>query len=220
MILLGILLAGLGLAMIVARDFMWSLTEMGNSFAGRQSERTELWEAGQILSAIVLLLVGVGVICASINQSQEAARQDADATVMTIETVDRLEAVFAESLDEWQTLERRQVVQVQPSTLGIRADGIFYGRCLSNDFFLFVLNFEESYRDFAYAPERSPDFCKPDSVILSIENSYGGGWYEIFTVAPTHAFITRTPVPTPTATVTRTPAPPRTPTATPPRGIR
>src|SRR5687768_3847474 len=68
MIFLSILFILIGLAMIFARDFMWGLTERSNQMAGRTSERTEMWDTGQIISGVILALLGGGFLCWQISE--------------------------------------------------------------------------------------------------------------------------------------------------------
>jgi hypothetical protein len=54
----GIAFVGFGVLMLWKRDWMWALTEMGNSMRGQVSERSDWWEFGNTVSAIILIVVG------------------------------------------------------------------------------------------------------------------------------------------------------------------
>lgn len=224
MVLLGIVVAGLGILVLVARDFFWALTEMSNSFAGRTSERTELWEAGQMLSGVVTILLGVVVICVGMNEdrqreerrlapTQTAVAQEAQSGV--------LDAMFADWLPRWHDDATDAVKHVNPREINVNTGDIYYGRCADGAFFVAVRSVNgRYYDDYVYLREGDPLDCRANGLRF-----YGGGsdhvdWRRVTLivdrptaipryVAPAVALVT--PVVTSEATVEVTAAPIRTP---------
>ncbi len=47
---------------------MWSLSQFGNSWNGRVSERTDLWETRRVIGGIVAIVFGVIVFLIGIGQ--------------------------------------------------------------------------------------------------------------------------------------------------------
>lgn len=174
MIFLGILSIGLGILMLVARDFFWALTEMSNSFAGRTSERTELWEAGQMISGVILILIGAGVICAGAAEAREqeerrvAPTQTAEAVMALGATLD---STFAEFIPQWERSIESGVQTVRPASIGIYADTITYGRCDDGQFFIAIEGYNGRYgQNYVYLKEGYPVAC--DNGALRF---FGGG---------------------------------------------
>ena len=66
--LIGLLAIVFGIVSLVAGDFMWSLTEFGNSWNGRVSERTDLWETRRVIGGVVAIVVGVVLILIQAGQ--------------------------------------------------------------------------------------------------------------------------------------------------------
>jgi hypothetical protein len=66
--LIGILMVIFGIVSLAASDLMWSLTELGNSWNGRASERTDLWETRRVIGGIVAIVVGAIVVLLGLGQ--------------------------------------------------------------------------------------------------------------------------------------------------------
>lgn len=210
MIVLGVLVIGLGLLMIGARDFFWSLTSLNNSFAGRQSERTELWEAGQIISGVVLLLIGVGAICAGIGQNGKTQARSSSASAAAGTMLADVAGAFGPYLAEWQSVEGRGLYAANPRALDIDAEAIYYGRCKGDGFFLVVVGFQEEYRNYGYFPDGDPGACRHDGISMAFVKSIGGDWYSLTLLNRSRIAATPRPqpeTPAPTATAQAAAAP-------------
>lgn len=174
MVILGILVIGFGILLLVARDFFWALTEMGNSFAGRTSERTELWEAGQVISGLFMIGLGAFVICAGSaeDRQREERRVAPTQTAVAMEAFSStLDRVFAEFIPQWERSSESGVQTVRPASIGISADAITYGRCEDGRFFAAVEGYEgRFYEDYLYLPEGDPVTCENGHLRF-----YGGG---------------------------------------------
>lgn len=228
MILLGILAAGLGIAIIVFRDFFWELTRLGNQFEGEKSERTELWDTGQILSGLVLIGIGAIVICSGLAEAQTEARENAEATGTATTALVDLDTTFASYISEWQSYDGDETISVNPRSLNIQARRILYGRCGTNTFYLYVIGYKnEQYNDYAYLSDSfyEPSRCAPWRASIWSDEPIGGGWYDISasgsldnfgTPTATFALPTARPTQTPMVViVTATPESEDAPTATP-----
>jgi hypothetical protein len=173
MVILGIVAIGFGVLMLVARDFFWTLTEMSNSFAGRQSERTELWEAGQMISGLVLIVIGAGVICAGAaeDRAREARRVAPTQTAVAMEAFSgTLDSVFADFIPRWEGSATPHLQTVRPGSIGVQADELTYGRCADGRFFIAVEGYNGRYgEDYLYLTEGEPLTC--DNGVLRF---YGG----------------------------------------------
>lgn len=204
---------GFGLLMIFARDLMWELTSWSNSWKGLRSERTEGWEASQVIGGIVFILIGVGFSCWGFAQTsalaQQQSRNDALETSIAVTSQANfvlLQDTFTGQISEWESDDSPGIKRVRMT--GVQADAIYYGRCEGGYFYVIVRELNnQAYNDFAYVPESSPESCKPPGLLLGFMNdpvSLGGGWWSIdintFTehsdiITPTPS---RTPQPTPT----------------------
>jgi hypothetical protein len=60
--LFGIGFVVLGVVMLVKRDWMWALTQMGNEFRGQASERSDLWEVGNAIGGVITIILGIVLI--------------------------------------------------------------------------------------------------------------------------------------------------------------
>lgn len=210
---------GFGLLMIFARDLMWELTSWSNSWKGLRSERTEGWEASQAISGIILILIGVGFGCWGFSQTsmqaqQEAQNQAAETQVAATASanVERLKTTFGALISEWQSDDSPGIKRVRVP--GISAKSIYYGRCDGGYFYVIIRELDnQTYNDYAYIPDSSPQYCKPDRLLLNFMNdpqSMGDGWWDI----DINSFIQDTDIIT--QTPSRTPIPsPTVPTATP-----
>jgi hypothetical protein len=66
-LLLGAALTIWGVISLVKPDWAWSLTELGNSMRGVQSERTDLWGVGNAIGGVVLIVVGLVLVVLSFS---------------------------------------------------------------------------------------------------------------------------------------------------------
>jgi Family of unknown function (DUF6199) len=66
--LIGVLMVIFGIVSLAAGDLMWSLTELGNSWNGRASERTDLWETRRMIGGVVAIALGIVVILIGLSQ--------------------------------------------------------------------------------------------------------------------------------------------------------
>jgi hypothetical protein len=65
MIVFGIFLAACGVIVLLAGNLMWWIQKTDNSFEGPESERSELWEFGRVVRAVILIVGGPVFIFAS-----------------------------------------------------------------------------------------------------------------------------------------------------------
>jgi len=210
---------GFGLLMIFARDLMWEFTSWSNSWKGLRSERTEGWEASQAIGGIIFILMGVGFGCWGFSQTSMQAQREAEDQAQETQVaatasanIDRLKTTFDTLISEWQSDDSPGIKQVRIP--GVTARAIYYGRCDGGYFYVIVRELDnQTYSDYAYVPDSSPQYCKPDRLMLNFMNdpvSMGDGWWsiDINTFTDERDIITPTP--------SRTPIPsPTVPTATP-----
>jgi len=186
MIFLGILSIGFGILMLVARDFFWALTEMGNSFAGRTSERTELWEAGQMISGVVFILIGAVGICAGVSEAQEeeALRvAPTETAVAMVALASTLDSTFAEFMPQWESSIESGVQTVRPASIGVRADALTYGRCDDGEFFVAIKGYNGHYgEDFLYLREGEPRDCDNGALRFHGSRSSNVDWQRVIIV--------------------------------------
>jgi len=57
--LFGLIFIVYGVISLVKRDWMWTLTKMGNDFEGEASHRNEMWELRTVISGAVAIIIGV-----------------------------------------------------------------------------------------------------------------------------------------------------------------
>ena len=218
MVLLGIISIGFGILMLVARDFFWALTEMGNSFAGRQSERTELWEGGQMISGVVFILIGAFAICAGAGeaQEQEARRIAPTQTAVAMEALaSTLDSTFAEFIPQWERSIESGVQTVRPASIGVRADALTYGRCADGEFFIAIEGYSGYWsEDYLYLREGEPRDCQNGALRFHGNGPSNIAWQRVIIVpdvssnvatpvrATLDAVLTGTP---PAATATEAP---------------
>ena len=60
--LIGILMIAFGVISLVKRDWMWTLTRIGNDFEGEVSQRNELWELRTVISGVAAIILGIVVL--------------------------------------------------------------------------------------------------------------------------------------------------------------
>jgi hypothetical protein len=222
MVILGIIAVGFGILMLVARDFFWTLTEMSNSMAGRQSERTELWEMGQVISGLIMIGIGAFVICTGSAEDAEREQQRVAPTqtaVAVAATASWFSAEYGDLVREWEEAATEEVVRVQPASVGIDASDIYYGRCDNGAFFIAIYEIDRrAANSYLYLPESEPNRCQTRSIRF---NSSGGArpWWKVSMFvneqprfpslqATLDAIKTRQPDPTATrASATATPQP-------------
>ena len=61
-VLAALVLIGIGLLSLFARDLLWDLTQFGNQWNGRASERTDLWDLRTRVGGVIALVLGGGVL--------------------------------------------------------------------------------------------------------------------------------------------------------------
>lgn len=71
-ILGGLFFIGLGLVNLLAPDFVWGMTRLGNSWNGQKSERSDLWELRRVGGGALLILVGIVVFAIGIAAASGA----------------------------------------------------------------------------------------------------------------------------------------------------
>lgn len=218
---LSLFFLGFGLLSLFARDLMWDLTEWGNSWRGVTSERTENWESGQIISGVVMILIGGGLLCwgasAISTRNQQAAEDEArdlGSTATANSELADLQQVFGSVLSRLQADDSPGVHRASRQEVGVQTGGVFYGRCASGDFYAFILNYPYTTVDYletsyAYVPasDQSPKTCRPDGLTLGFlydPGALGSGWYRVSVYSEPREIITPTPRP-PTATPTALP---------------
>ncbi|MBC7812024.1 MAG: hypothetical protein H7175_12795 [Burkholderiales bacterium] len=209
LICVSVFCVGFGLLMIFARDFMWEWTHFGNLLGGEKSERTDVWDTGQVISGAILVFAGLGLACWGFSQYQSRASEAADATATAQTQLTLLQETFGSHISEWDDVDGERIFFAEPSSLGIRAQGIYYGRCRNNYFYVYVVNWDD--QDYAYVPNNRPEACQPEGMFVTTWSSFGGDWYRVFARRNHDAIISPTPRPT---QPTRTPSP-RPPTRTP-----
>jgi hypothetical protein len=178
LICVSVLFIGFGLAMIFARDFMWELTHFGNLLGGEKSERTEVWDTGQVISGALLVLLGGGFACWGFSQIQTQMARESNATATAQTQVTLLQETFGSHIIEWQGVDGGRVFYADSTELGIRFQGAYYGRCSSNDFYVYIVNWND--QDYAYVPDNEPERCQPAGMNAYTWSSLGGDWYRVF----------------------------------------
>jgi hypothetical protein len=61
-VLFGIIFIALGVISLVKRDWMWTLTRIGNDLEGEASHRNELWELRTAIGGVVFIIIGIILI--------------------------------------------------------------------------------------------------------------------------------------------------------------
>ena len=218
MVLLGIICVGLGILILVARDFFWALTEMGNSFAGRTSERTELWETGQVISGVGTILVGAFIICAGSaeDRQREERRIAPTQTAVAVEALAvTLDSTFAEFIPQWERSIESGVQNVRPASIGVYALDLAYGRCDDNQFFIAVEGYNGRYgEDYLYLPEGDPMDCDNGELRFFGGRDSNVAWRRV-TIVPDNTADYLPSDPTLQALLSGTPTPTRQPTERP-----
>jgi len=58
----GLILVGLGLMSVFAKDIVWEFTEWSNQARGLVSERTDWWDTTTTIGGIIAILVGIAAM--------------------------------------------------------------------------------------------------------------------------------------------------------------
>jgi hypothetical protein len=58
-VILGLVLVGIGLMSIFAKDIMWEFTHLSNQAKGIASERTEWWDTTSTIGGVFAVIVGI-----------------------------------------------------------------------------------------------------------------------------------------------------------------
>jgi hypothetical protein len=59
---IGLILVGLGLMSVFAKDIVWEFTEWSNQARGLVSERTDWWDTSTTIGGIIAILVGIAAM--------------------------------------------------------------------------------------------------------------------------------------------------------------
>jgi hypothetical protein len=57
--ILGLILIGLGLMSVFAKDIVWEFTQWSNQAKGLVSERTDWWDTSTTIGGIFIIVVGI-----------------------------------------------------------------------------------------------------------------------------------------------------------------
>lgn len=71
---MGLAIVGLGLTLILAKDWLWSMFELGYGLLGIQSQRTHLWELFTTTVGLGVAACGAFVIWAVIMRVRNEPR--------------------------------------------------------------------------------------------------------------------------------------------------
>jgi hypothetical protein len=213
MVCSGIFFIGLGLVSLAAPDLMWEWTAWNNQWKGIRSERTESWDTGRVIGAIISILVGAGIMCwivtlSSQRAQEEAEREQREADIVSIANAlsAQIDTDFADLIAKWQADDSPGVHAAAREDIRGLAQAVYYGRCDSS-FYAFVIGYQGE--DYAYVPQASPENCKPFGLQFGFFQSVipiSDTWSRVSISSGANDIITRTPRPgTPTATATATP---------------
>lgn len=199
-----VVLIGIGLLSIFARDLMWELTHWSNSTKGIASERTETWDTWSVLSGVLLAGFGVVILLLMVGSSVQEQREEDAATATASSYLAALDATYAPVIPTLRAEARFEPQEANAAQFGISgAQTLTYGLCGDEDFFLYLSSGLE-YRGEAYMQDHDPERCEPDgwgiySAERLGESALGGDWYSFS--------VLRIPTYAPLATATRTPTP-------------
>jgi hypothetical protein len=59
---IGLILVGLGLMSVFAKDIVWEFTEWSNRAKGLVSERTDWWDTTTTIGGIIAIVVGIAAM--------------------------------------------------------------------------------------------------------------------------------------------------------------
>lgn len=219
-----VILVGLGLLSIFARDLLWELTHWSNSIKGVASERTETWDTWSVISGVILVIIGAGVAIAMFSMQAQDQREDEQATATVNSRLANLEATYAPIIATLRAGANFEPQEVRGGGFGLPStQRLTFGLCSDEDFYLYILSGSSSFRGEAFVQDTSPEYCEPDGWNIYDADRLGGSaadgtWYDIDVIQrPTYQVPTiLAPVATSmSATATPTPRASSTPVATP-----
>ena len=73
-VLVGLAIVGLGLAFILAKDWLWSMFVLGYGLLGIQAERTHLWELFTTTVGLGVTLIGAFVLWTVYSRARNEPR--------------------------------------------------------------------------------------------------------------------------------------------------
>lgn len=208
-----VILVGLGLLSIFARDLLWELTHWSNSIKGIASERTETWDTWSVISGVILVIVGVGIVISMFGMQAREQRDNDEATATLNSRVANLEATYAPIIATLRPEAAFEPQEVRGGRFGLpSSQRLTFGLCQDEDFYLYVLSGSSSFRGNAFVQDASPQYCEPDGWNISDADRLGesgnaGDWYNVSGyIMPTYELPTfLAPVESPTPAPTRTP---------------
>lgn len=185
------LLVGFGLLQFIAPDLIWSLTEWNNQMRGIQSERTETWEFGRVVSGVILIVCGIVLGLWGWSANAENAARDAEATAVVqlrateaASLASQFDAAFEPVINTLREQASEVPQRIRAADVGLamsRATMLDYGRCEDGGaFYLYVINDEGN--DYAYASAtglcRHPYLSASSARDLG-ESAMGGRWFSL-----------------------------------------
>lgn len=212
-----VILVGLGLLSIFARDMLWELTHWSNSIKGVASERTENWDIWSVISGVILIVIGGGLVLVVVGSNAQEQRENEEATATMNSRFAAMESTYLPIIPTLRADAAFEPQEVSGGRFGLPASQkLTYGLCEDEDFFLYIRS-GSSYRADAFVEQTDPDDCEPDGwAIYHVdrvgENSADGAWYDVDVVymptyeLPTFLAPVETSTPSP-ASRTATPAP-------------
>jgi hypothetical protein len=211
-----VILIGLGLLSIFARDLMWELTHWSNSIKGLASERSENWDTWTVISGIILVIIGAGLGLAVISSGTQEQHENEEATATVNSRLTSLEATYAPIIPTLRANAEFEPQEVRGREFGLpSSQKLAYGLCSDEDFYLYIQN-GSSFQGQAYVQDMQPGSCAPDGWNIYDSDLLGtsasdGSWYSINVIQmPTYDISSiLTPDPTSTPRITPTPAPTR-----------
>lgn len=220
-----VILVGLGLLSIFARDLLWELTHWSNSIKGVASERTETWDTWSVISGVILVIVGAGLAIAIFSMQAQERREDEQATATVNSRLANLEATYAPIIATLRPGAAFEPQEVRGGRFGLPStQRLMFGLCQDEDFYLYIISGSSSFRGNVFVQDASPQYCGPDGWNIYDADRLGGSapdgtWYDISVIQmPTYQVSTfLAPVATSTSVPTATPTPraSQTPAATP-----
>ncbi len=214
-----VILVGLGLLSIFARDMLWEMTQWSNSLKGLASERSENWDTWSVISGVILIIIGAGLVIAVLSSSAQEQRELENATATSVSRLAAMEATYAPIVATLRPSAELAMQEVSGRQFGLPASmRLNYGLCSDEGFYLYARTSSRFGRSDAYVQGTSPEYCEPegwsiyDSVTVG-RSADEGNWYTTqIMIMPTFEVSTYlAPLATATPALTR-PAP--TPAAT------
>lgn len=213
-----VILIGLGLLSIFARDLLWELTQWSNSIKGLASERGENWDTWTVISGVTLMIIGLILALAVFGQNAQERRENEEATATVASHLALLDATYAPIIPTLRAEAEFEPQEVRGRRFGLPSiQTLIYGLCSDEDFYLYIRSGGlYSWNADGYVQDTQPESCEPDGWNIYDSDLLGGSasdgsWYRINVIQmPTYDISSiLTPDATSTPRVTPTPAPPR-----------